>query len=112
MRSVVVVHAAIVAGCNADDVQHVVVVVFRVDAVLHERQIVGAVGCGKRFGMRHRAAVALGAKLLGVVKGVAVRGVHSAHHRLVYGGKHAVALALGSLAALLQMALHSRDGIS
>ena len=112
VRSVVVVHTAVVAGSDADDVKHVVVVIFRVDTVLDERHIAGAVSRSQRLGMLHRAAEVLGTKLLCVVESVAIPGVHLAHHRLINGSQHKVALTLGSIATALQTFGNHRNRVS
>lgn len=112
VRSVVVVHTAVVAGSDANDVEHVVVVVFRVDTVLDERHIAGAVSRSQRLGMLHRAAEVLGTKLLCVVESVAIPGVHLAHHRLINGSQHKVTLTLGSIATALQTFGNHRNRVS
>ena len=107
MRGIVVVHGAIVLSTHGYDVEHVVVIILRVDTIHNKRLIACGVGLGESVGMGHRLLKVLFACCLGIIKGKGVVGVDRAKHRLIDGGKHIVATIHGLLLHQLH-ALYNR----
>ena len=91
VRSIIVVHAAIVFGTHSDYVEHVVIEVFRVVAVLHERVIARAVSLCQLVRTGHRLGVIFLREARGILHGSLVIGIHLAENRLINGCQNLVA---------------------
>ena len=102
VRGIVVVHCAVVVGTHTYNVQHIIIVVLRVDTVHNKRLIPRCIGIGKRVRMRHRLGVILFANSHSVVKQASIVGIHRAKHRLIHSSKHMVATAHRSLFGYLK----------
>ena len=91
VRSIIVVHAAIVFGTHSDYVEHVVIEVFRVVAVLHERVVARAVSLCQLVRTGHRLGVIFLREARGILHGSLVIGIHLAENRLINGCQNLVA---------------------